>query len=202
MTLMRSPVLPNLFLQGTAMTRTVQAIALSIALLASHPGSAFAGPGHDHGDAAPASGGTALPRFTAVSDQFELVGILDGRKVTLFLDRFADNSPVPEARIDLEVGTEKIAARPTAEGEFEVMLAAAPASGVLPVIAMVTVGGESDLLAGELDIHAATPDDAHAHEPGWKEMLVWGGTGVAALLLAWAALRALRGRNARVRGAA
>ena len=44
---------------------------------------AIAGDGHDHGDAAPAATGTALPRFAAVSETFELVGVLDGKQVTL-----------------------------------------------------------------------------------------------------------------------
>ena len=36
----------------------------------------IAGDGHDHGDTAPAATGTALPRFAAVSETFELVGVL------------------------------------------------------------------------------------------------------------------------------
>jgi hypothetical protein len=189
-------------LQGSAMTRTLQAIVFSVALLAFHAGSVLAGPGHDHGAEAPASGGTGLPRFTAVSDQLELVGVLDGRKVTLYLDRFADNSPVPDARIELEIAGEKLMAISKAEGEYEVMLAAAPAAGVLPVVAMVTVGADSDLLAGELDLHAAAPSGADGHGPEWKAMLVWAGIGLSALLLVWAGVRVLRSRNARVRGAA
>lgn len=189
-------------LQGVPMTRILQTIALSIALLTFHAGTALAGPGHDHGASAPASGGTALPRFTAVSDQFELVGVLVGRKVTLYLDRFADNSPVPDARIELEIGSEKIVATRKAEGEFEVMLAAAPGAGVLPVVAMITVGADSDLLAGELHLHAAATAGADAHGPKWKAMLIWAGVGLAALLVAWAGTRARRSRNARVRGAA
>ena len=35
----------------------------------------IAGDGHDHGDTAPAATGTALPRFAAVSETFELVGV-------------------------------------------------------------------------------------------------------------------------------
>ena len=189
-------------LQGSAMTRTLQAIVFSVALLAFHAGSVLAGPGHDHGAEAPASGGTGLPRFTAVSDQLELVGVLDGRKVTLYLDRFADNSPVPDARIELEIAGEKLMAISKAEGEYEVMLAAAPAAGVLPVVAMVTVGADSDLLAGELDLHAAAPAGADAHGFEWKAMLPWAGASLAALVLVWAAFRVLRSRNARLRGAA
>ncbi|NCV59747.1 MAG: hypothetical protein EBW47_13355, partial [Betaproteobacteria bacterium] len=38
---------------------------------------AIAGPGHDHGDTAPQATGSALPRFTAVSEDLELVGIVN-----------------------------------------------------------------------------------------------------------------------------
>ncbi len=46
---------------------------------------AWAGEGHDHGDAAPAAVGQALPRFSAVSETFELVGVLSGKQITLYL---------------------------------------------------------------------------------------------------------------------
>ena len=68
------------------------------AVLIGHSLPAIAGDGHDHGDAAPAATGTALPRFAAVSETFELVGVLDGKQVTLYLDRFADNAPVRGAQ--------------------------------------------------------------------------------------------------------
>ena len=55
------------------------------AILAASP--AWAGPGHDHGDAAPAAVGQALPRFSAVSETFELVGVLSGKQITLYLDQ-------------------------------------------------------------------------------------------------------------------
>ena len=71
---------------------------------------AIAGDGHDHGDAAPAATGTALPRFAAVSETFELVGVLDGKQVTLYLDRFADNAPVRGAQIELEIAGAKFKA--------------------------------------------------------------------------------------------
>ncbi len=71
---------------------------------------AVAGPGHDHGDAAPAATGSALPRFAAVSETFELVGVLDGKQVTLYLDRFADNAPVRGAKIELEIAGAKFSA--------------------------------------------------------------------------------------------
>ncbi len=62
---------------------------------------ARAGDGHDHGDAPPAASGPALPRFAAVSDLFELVGVLDGKRLTLYLDHAADNRPVKDAKLEL-----------------------------------------------------------------------------------------------------
>ena len=51
--------------------------ALLIALAVCVP-MARAGEGHDHGSEAPAAASQALPRFTAVSEAFELVGVLSG----------------------------------------------------------------------------------------------------------------------------
>lgn len=129
---------------------------------------AFAGPGHDHGDAPAAAAGAATPRFYAVSDVFELVGLVDGRRVTVYLDRFADNRPVNEASVDLEIGGIKVALQPGTGGVLEGSLERAFDVGVYPVIANVSAGSENDLLAGELDLHGQAPQaEAHAH--GWQE---------------------------------
>jgi hypothetical protein len=148
------------------------------------PPMAHAGPGHDHGHdhggAAPATAGPALPRFAAVSDSFELVGVLNGKQLTLYLDRAADNTPVTDAQIELEIGDTKLKAEKR-DDVFEVVLAAAPKPGVLPTTATVTVGKEVDLLAGELDV----PEEAHshgaAHAHGWKRYAVWAAAAFAAL---------------------
>lgn len=106
-----------------------------------------AGEGHDHGDAAPTSTGPALPRFTAVSETFELVGVLNGKQITLYLDRAADNAPVTDAQIELEIAGAKLKAEKH-EDAFEIVLAAEPKPGVLPITATVTAGQEVDLLSG------------------------------------------------------
>lgn len=112
-----------------------------------------AGPGHDHGDAPQPSSASASPRFEAVSDAFELVGILDGKRLTLYLDRADDNSPVANAKLEVEFGSVKLQLTEKGDGVFEAELNEPPASGVTPVTAVVAAGGEPDLLAGELDIH-------------------------------------------------
>ncbi len=126
------------------------ALPLMIAIL---PAIATAGPGHDHGEAAPTTGVSSLPRFSVVSDMFELVGVVDGKKVTLFLDRAQTNEAIRQAKIDLVLGGTKLQVNPNADGEFVGELAAPLKAGVISVIASLTVGQESDLLAGELDLH-------------------------------------------------
>ena len=164
---------------------------------------AIAGDGHDHGDAAPAATGTALPRFAAVSETFELVGVLDGKQVTLFLDRFADNAPVRDAQIELEIAGVKFKAEAHGDDAYEVVLKEAPKPGVLPITATVTAGAEVDLLAGELDLHEAAHTDEPAHEHSWKEFAGWAAGGLAALVvLVFGGRRLMAVRQVRAGGAA
>lgn len=164
-------------------------LLMAVALLLS--AAAQAGDGHDHGEAPAAASGPALPRFTATSDLFELVGVVNGRQLTLYLDHAPTNAPVKDATLELEIGDRKLQAQPDGEGQFEATLEQALPEGTSPVTATVTAGADSDLLAGELDIHGDTHAEApHAH--GWKEYALWGAGGIAALALAVAALRMTR----------
>jgi len=177
------------------------AALLVAAILVAAP--AWAGEGHDHGEAAPAAVDQALPRFTAESETFELVGVLSGKQITLYLDRFADNSPVRDARIELEIGGAKFKAEKQGEDKYEVVLPEAPKPGVLPVTATVTVGNEADLLAGELDIHDAAHAHEAAHTHSWAEYAGWAAAGVALLaLLGWGGRRVFGARSVRAGGAA
>lgn len=177
-------------------------VALCVAaILVASP--AWAGPGHDHGDAAPAAVGQALPRFSAVSETFELVGVLSGKQITLYLDRFADNSPVRGAQIELEIGGAKFNAVKLGDDEYEVVLPEAPKPGVMPVTATVTAGNEADLLAGELDIHEAAHTDEAARAHSWTEYAGWVVAGIAALaLLGWGGRRVMNTRTVRAGAAA
>lgn len=171
-------------------------VAAFVATLFVLAGAASADDGHDHG-APTAATGPALPRFAAVSEAFELVGVLNGKQLVLYLDRFDDNSPVKDAQLALEIDGVKVEAAPHGEGEFEVVLAAVPKAGVLSVSATVVAGKESDLLAGELDIHEETHAEVAASRPRWQRIAIWALGGLVALALAtWIA------RRPRVGGAA
>lgn len=168
-------------------------VLLAVAAL---PLSAIAGPGHDHGEAAPKTGVSSLPRFSAVSDEFELVGVLDGKKITIFLDRADTNEAIKQANIELQLGGTKVKLNANVEGAFVAELAAPLKEGVTGVIAAVTVGQETDLLAGELDLHLDN-QAAHVH-PTWSRWQIAGGVigglVLAAMLLAMFQ-RARRNKN-------
>ena len=177
--------------------------AISLAVLLLAPQLGIAGDGHDHGAAAPAATGPALPRFTAVSDLFELVGVLNGKQIILYLDRASDNSPVTEAQIELDVGGTKFNATKQGSDEFEVVLPDAPKPGALPVTATVTAGADTDLLAGELVIHEAAHADEAADISSWKASTVWAAGGIAVLaVLMTVGRRAMLARRVRAGGAA
>ncbi len=169
--------------------------ALFVAVVLSAP-PAWSSEGHDHGDVAPAAAGQAPPRFTAESELFELVGVLNGKQITLYLDRFADNSPVRDAQIELEIGGTKFKAEKHGEDDYEVVLPNAPKEGVLAITATVTAGNELDLLAGELDIHEEAHTDEAGPPPSWTAYGGWAAGGVAVLgLLVWGGRRVMGARS-------
>ncbi len=67
------------------------------------------------------------------------------------------------------------------EDAYEVVLAAEPKPGVLPVTATVTAGTETDLLAGEFDLHEEVHAGESAHAHGWQEYAGWAAGAIAAL---------------------
>lgn len=151
-----------------------------------------------HGDEAPpATAGRALPRFAATSELFELVGVLDGQRLTLYLDHAADNAPVRDAQLELQLGSRSFKPRAVGVGEFELQLDAPLAEGSHALNATVRTAQDSDLLAAELDLH----EDAHAEAAtggGPRRLALWGGALAGAALLAALLLtlaRRLRAKN-------
>lgn len=178
-------------LQTIPLRRLALAMILPLAFLAvwaAWPSAAMAGDGHDHGDGAKeAPAAAALPRFTATSEAFELVGVIDGKQLTLYLDHAPTNAPVKDAKLSLSVGGAQVATKAQADGEFIATLAQEPKPGVTPVTATITAGNESDLLAGEIDIHADEHADSHS-DRSWKFWAAWA-VGAAVVLGGLAALR-------------
>jgi hypothetical protein len=151
-----------------ATSRAAWLVALWM-LLAAVP--ALAGPGHDHGDEGPTSSSVpALPRAVASSELFDLVAVLDGQRITIFIDRSATNEPIVGATLELELAGRQLPVQPVdaatagpAGGDFTVTLPEALKGGVYPLTATVTAGADIDLLASQFEVHDASVADAHDH---------------------------------------
>lgn len=148
--------------------------------------------GHSHGEVAkPEMTAGIAPRTSAQSDDFELVAVLAEGKLTLYLDRYADNTPVPDAEVEIESGTFKAVAAQLAPGVYSVPGQAFAQPGKHPLTISVQTGDAADLLTATLDLALPAAGVEHAH--GWGEWTVWGASGV--LLLAGAGLVAVRRRK-------
>jgi hypothetical protein len=174
-----------------ALRATLASLALSFAATAP----ALAGEGHDH-DAAPAGAeGQASPRVQAHSDLFELVGIVEKGQMTVYLDRYATNEPVTNAKIEFEAGAQKGVATPQPDGTYLIKFDALSKPGEMPFSFTVAAGSDTDLLAGELHI-----EDTHGpEEAAGRPWVRWAGIAAAALAALAAvpfALRRLAGRRA------
>jgi hypothetical protein len=148
---------------------------------------AIAGAGHDHAEAAPKTQGTALPRFVAVSEDLEMVGIVNGKQLTIYLDRFTDNSPVHDAQIEIDIAGNTYKAEKKGEGEYEVTLKDTLKPGVLAITVTIQAGQLNDLLAADLDLPAV--EEEHSHRASWKGIAVWTGVGLFALMALGAIVR-------------
>lgn len=132
--------------------------------------------GEDHGDgAAPAMAGDVAPRAAAQSEEFELVAVLADGKLTLYLDRYADNAPVPDAEVEVESGAFKAVAAQIAPGVYSVPGQVFAQPGKHPLTISVQAGDAADLLTAALDLAPPAAGVEHAH--GWGEWAIWGAAG-------------------------
>lgn len=168
------------------------------------PGSLLAGGGddHSHGDskATPVAASAQPLRMEAVSELFELVGLLEGDQLVIHLDRFATNEPVTGATISVEGGPLKASAAVEREGVYTVPAAGLAAPGSHPLVFTVQAGQTSDLLTGDLVVARAPATTLATSEPSppWTAPLA---AGLAALLLLAAGAFAWRRRRAALKGA-
>lgn len=155
------------------------------------PAFAMADAGHDHADAAPAASAGLVPRVEAQSEAFELVGILEGSNLRIYLDRFASNEPVPNARIQIESGAFNTVAQPLGDGVYTAAAGAFAAPGQYPLVFAVQTENDADLLNGTLTVPRPAGQAAHEHD--WSEWLVWVGAGaVLVFSVLWLLRRRIR----------
>ena len=137
------------------MRRVAKAIVVLTLLAAGLPAAAHEG--HDHGAPPPPVTGSIAPRFEASSEAFELVGVLRDGKLTLFLDRFLENTPVEQAEIDLETPSGPAKAKALGGGLYQIEAPFAAGPGSHDLIATVSVQGEIDVLTATLVVPPENP---------------------------------------------
>ena len=153
--------------------------------------------GHTHAAPVPvvlAPVATASPRLSTETDLFELVGVLEGKVLTLYLDQFGTNVPVPQARIEVESGAWKAVATEVSPAVYAVPVELLTQPGKHPLTITVQAGDSADLMNATLEVGPASAAGVGAQRTHfWRGWLVW--SGAIALALAAVALLANRRRR-------
>lgn len=174
----------------------MQAGALLLATVIAFP--AWAGgdasDGHTHAESAPVPVPVtaSAPRAVAATEDFEVVAVLEGRQLVVYVDRYASNEPVAKAKVEVEGAGLKGLAREAAPGTYVMDLAAALPSAKHALTISIEAGETADLLSATLDTSQPVASSEHVH--GWGERVVWI---VAALLLLAAGALLIARRNRR-----
>lgn len=162
--------------------------AITAGLLFASP-AAFADDGHDHGAEAPAAVGEIAPRLSAMTDKHEMVAMVRGDELVVWVNRFADSAPVTDAQVEVTIDGATAQAEAQPDGTYHVpagLLAgheeAPHGDGPEPldehsVLVSVTTPEGTDLLTGALS------HDHEAHDHG-EETLPWLLIGLGAVAVA------------------
>ena len=109
---------------------------------------ALAHEGHVH-EAPTTTTASGLPRLVIKTESYELVAILDGKQLTIYLDRFADNAPVTDASIDVAIEGETVAAERNSDGTYALTSNLFGGQGSVELVFDIK-GSVDDLLIGKL----------------------------------------------------
>ncbi len=119
---------------------------------------------------APANSGI---RWELNSPDVELLGIISAGKLTLHVDRFATNEPIPNAKVNLESKGKKLTLQTDANGIAQTDADWLSTPGHYNITATILAKGMNDLLIGTVKITADVTNDAVENNasPWWK---FWG----------------------------
>ena len=158
----------------------------------------FAHEGEDHGPPAVVNARPLLPRVTAHSELFELVGVLEPGRLLIWLDATPTNAPVAGASVEVEGAGANGQAAEVAPGVYALKLDKAPAPGQHPLTFTVQTADDADLLGGPLvvaEVAGAAEAAAVATHDSWRGRVTWGAVGAGAAMAVMGALAALRRRR-------
>jgi len=175
----------------------LRACALALVLFTSSPVPAHEG--HDHGAEPPPAPVAAAPRAEAVSKRFELVAVVAGADLVLYLDDVTTNAPVAGAGLAVSMaGQPRRKAIETASGTYRLPLPWPAGSTHNDLMVGVSANGATDVLSLDLDLDEAPAATASTGAPTLAETLRRQdplATAAAGFLLGLAVLSTLRGRR-------
>jgi len=122
----------------------------------------------------------------AATETYELVAVLRGTDLTIYLDDFSTNTPVTNAQLSLDVAGQQLSAKQSTPGVYIAHLAKAPGVGAIDITATIQSASGGDLAL--LSIPAAATAPAGGGGLPW----LWIAGGVLAMLaipLSYARLR-------------
>jgi RND family efflux transporter MFP subunit len=145
---------PRLFAHAA---RAIAIACIAVMVLAAGADRTRAHEGHDHGPEAPVAGAApASPRVVASSEKYQLVGIVEGEVLVIYLDRAEDNAPVITATLEVSLDGQSYKAElHDKAATYEVTAPLLRKPGSYEVLVTLAEGGEHDLLVGTLRIPAA-----------------------------------------------
>jgi hypothetical protein len=113
---------------------------------------AYAHEGHEH--APPPSGATISdsPRLTLESEAYELVAVLKGDRLTIYLDRFEDNTSVTDAKITVMIEGDSVMAEPAPDGTYVLTSNLFSGRDTVELVFDLRAPGGDDLLIGRLSL--------------------------------------------------
>jgi cobalt-zinc-cadmium efflux system membrane fusion protein len=128
------------------------------------PAHAHGGEEHDHDTLPAAAAAQGAPRVAMQSDLFQVVGILKGDRLTLYVDRSEDNEPVTGATVSVTVEGAVMPAAPNADGTYTVSSPHLAEPGSNDLVIQVAGPDGEDLLIGALVVAELPAPTAHARE--------------------------------------
>lgn len=141
---------------------TLAALALSITLLLA----SVSAQAHAEGAAAADPAAASIePRVEASSADVELLGIVEGLRLTVYLDRFATNEPLDGAKLAVERLGESFDAQALGDGVYAFALPWLASAGSHALLFTVVAPDLSDLLTATLELPATDADSAAATAP-------------------------------------
>ena len=157
--------------------------------------SSVAHEGEEHEPASKPADVRISPRFEVISGKVEMVGVLTDKNLVIYLDRADDNSPIENAKIEIEGSGFKGIATVFGDGVYQLPIDSIQ-PGKYPLTITLEAAELSDLLSTVLEVaaveQAVTPTNK-TFSKGWLY------TGIAFLIAIFAFVMMRRARQPKQR---